>query len=417
MAYTEVKKTSYGSQVGSSFKGIGTGAFLFVAATALLWWNEGRAVHRSQDIKEVGKAAVHIDNISSLDASLNGQLVHANGTASTQDMLTDGMFNFSVNAIGLERKVEYYQWIENSHTETKEKLGGEKEEITTYTYERSWVSSPVNSSNFKDPEYRNVNSVITNVDDKSYYAENVSFGAYSLPDFMISSLAFNAPKANMVLDIDNETLSAMNSQLAGMIGTSVQGQALTDANAEYPFIHVSGNQVYLGRNSGVPAVGDVRISFSQTVASTEVSLIGVVNGNTFGKYKTKNNSNDYYLTIGTRSLDEMMQSAEESNTVVTWLLRILGLCLVCAALKLIFSILSTILKVVPFLANIMNWGVSLICNVVGFAWTLIVVALAWIFYRPLLGIALLVIAAAAVYFLAIKGKGKKPEVPAEAPQA
>ncbi len=44
MAYQEVTKTSYGSRLGSSLRGIITGLILFVAATALLWWNEGRAV-------------------------------------------------------------------------------------------------------------------------------------------------------------------------------------------------------------------------------------------------------------------------------------------------------------------------------------------------------------------------------------
>lgn len=41
MAYQEVTTTGYGTRVGRSFKSIGTGFLLFIAATALLWWNEG----------------------------------------------------------------------------------------------------------------------------------------------------------------------------------------------------------------------------------------------------------------------------------------------------------------------------------------------------------------------------------------
>ena len=44
MAYQEVKTTGYGTRVGNSFKGIFSGLILFCLATALLWWNEGRAV-------------------------------------------------------------------------------------------------------------------------------------------------------------------------------------------------------------------------------------------------------------------------------------------------------------------------------------------------------------------------------------
>ena len=43
-SYTEVTSTSWFSRLGDSFKGIGTGFLLIIAATALLWWNEGRTV-------------------------------------------------------------------------------------------------------------------------------------------------------------------------------------------------------------------------------------------------------------------------------------------------------------------------------------------------------------------------------------
>ena len=46
MAYQETRTVGYGSRVGSSFRGIGAGIMLFLAGTALLWWNEGRAVKK-----------------------------------------------------------------------------------------------------------------------------------------------------------------------------------------------------------------------------------------------------------------------------------------------------------------------------------------------------------------------------------
>lgn len=415
MAYTEVKKTGYGSRVGSSFKGIGSGVVMFIGATVLLWWNEGRAVHTAQDIAEMGKNAVHVDNISSLDASLNGQLIHVNGTTATTDVLTDGLFGVSANAIALNRKVEYYQWVEHSHTETKEKLGGTKEEITTYTYDRAWVSSPVESSSFKDPDYKGVNTVLTQIDDQSYRAQNVTLGAYTMPQSMISSLSY-MNKHNTTLSLSYEVLSGLNNDLVAKLPAaelaalkSIQSLTGNDSIAALPYVHQAGNQLYLGRDMNNPAVGDIRVSFEQA-DPCDISLVAVVDGNTFAPYKTKNGSNDTFLHSGTKTLEQMVQSEEEGNNMLTWVLRIVGLFLVCAGLKGVFGFLVTILKVVPFLANILNWGVNLVCNVIGFAWTLIIVALAWIFYRPLLGISLLVIAGVLVYFLAIKGKGKKNEV-------
>mgnify|MGYP002731820288 FL=1 len=74
-------------------------------------------------------------------------------------------------------------------------------------------------------------------------------------------------------------------------------------------------------------------------------------------------------------------------------------------LKGIFGFIETLAKVVPFIANIIGAGVGLVCSLVGFAWSFIVIAIAWLAYRPVLGISLIVIAVALVIFLA-RGKRK-----------
>ena len=52
MAYTETTRTSYGKRLGNSFGGIFTGLLLFIGATVLIWWNEGRAVKTDKMLKE-----------------------------------------------------------------------------------------------------------------------------------------------------------------------------------------------------------------------------------------------------------------------------------------------------------------------------------------------------------------------------
>ena len=102
----------------------------------------------------------------------------------------------------------------------------------------------------------------------------------------------------------------------------------------------------------------------------------------------------------------MIQAAESSNNVMKWLFRLLGVFLVITGLKSVFGIIETILKVVPFVAKIVGWGVGIVCTVVGIVWSLIVIAIAWIFYRPLLGITLLVVAGLLIWLFAFKGKDK-----------
>ena len=405
MAFTETRTTGYGSRLGNSCMAIPMGIILFLVATALLWWNEGRAVHRAQDIKQVAKTAQSIGDISNANTSLDGQLIHTTGTASTEDILSDDLFGIKTNALAIVRSAEYYQWKENEKHETKDKLGGKQEEIITYTYERDWTADPINSSRFKDPDYQGVNNVIWEIEDMRVIASNVSFGTYILPELFISDIVSKQSDnvSPLMISADNPALKQLNENVMKALGDNVRPEA-AQVKDSLAYVHVFGNQVYIGFNPSKPSIGDIRLTFEQLAPSCNISLIAVPTNGTFTTFQAKHDANEYELRVGTWTLDQMIKQANDENATLTWILRILGVIIVIAALKMIFGILVTILKLVPFLASIMNLGVSLVCGVLGFVWSLIVIAIAWIFYRPLLGIALLVIAAGLVYWLVIKGK-------------
>ena len=88
--------------------------------------------------------------------------------------------------------------------------------------------------------------------------------------------------------------------------------------------------------------------------------------------------------------------------------------MVIIGLKGIFGFIETILKVVPFVAGIFGWGVGLVCTIVGIVWSLIIIALAWLFYRPVLAICLLAVAGFLIWVFAFKGKDKLKELAANA---
>ena len=67
MAYQETTTRSYGQRVGSSFKGIGGGFILFCIGTALLWWNEGRAVKTDKMLNEAEKVAVEMESVNKIN--------------------------------------------------------------------------------------------------------------------------------------------------------------------------------------------------------------------------------------------------------------------------------------------------------------------------------------------------------------
>lgn len=417
MAYQEVTRTGYGTRVGNSFKGIGMGFILFIGATILLWWNEGRAVKTKDMLNEVQNVCVDMENPNKKDPALDGEVVCASALATTEDSLIDKQFNIGAKAIALNRTVEYYQWVEHSSSKSEDKLGGAEETTTTYTYKKEWVSSPINSSDFKDPAYQGKNSTLSQYEEESQWAENVSFGAYKLNGSLIKQISSTE---NFDLNIDQKLLEDINKQIAKTKGKDVTQQkeqaaakpdtaTVADNKMDLDYVHVNGNELYLGESSSAPEIGDVRITFEKVVPA-KVTIIAQVSGDTFKSYKAKNGKHFQILVMGKQSSDEIIDGQKSVNNMLLWLFRIVGIMLVIAGLKGIFAFLSTLLKVIPFLSNIVGWGVGVVCTVIGVVWSLIIIAIAWLFYRPLLGIGLLVLAGFLIWVFAFKGKEKLKEL-------
>ena len=388
MAYTETTKTTYGQRVKKSFGGIGSGLLLLVVGTILLWWNEGRAVKTTKMLKEAAGVTVEMTDIGTVDPQFDGKLVHATGMTATIDSLIDPDFGIGVTGVKLVRKVEYYQWVEKSNSTTKDKVGGSQETTTTYTYEKKWVSSPVNSEEFHDPEYQGANRIKIVVDDLRQTAENVTFGAYRLNKSQIASISGEQPYVFSESDTERITNKLFKEECQADTTLAVK---------------IQNNVVSFGRKTGTPEVGDVRVTFTK-VLPCEVSLMAQVSGDTFVPFTAKNGKSFDVLQTGVLSADQMYEGQHSANKMWLWILRFLGIFLVIGGLKGIFGFLETLAKVVPFIANIIGAGVGLVCSLVGFAWSFIVIAIAWLAYRPVLGISLIVIAVALIVLLARKKK-------------
>ena len=446
MAYQEQETTGYGTRVGRSFKAIGSGILLFCIGTGLLWWNEGRMVKTAKMLEEAGGSYVEMENPNKKDASLEGELICGTALATTEDSLSDSQFGVGAKAIALHRKVEYYQWVEHSDEKKEDKLGGKEVTTTTYTYSKKWVSSPVESAEFKDPAYQNKNTILTTVEGADQYAENVKFGAYKLSETLIHMISSReglnlAISEDLLKELDKNaqtayerfygvkksaqqtaaqqpTETAVISDSAKAVADSLK--AVNDSiikNAvnkkDFEYVHQAGNVLYFGRVPGSPEVGDVRVTFEQVVPA-KVTVMAVVDGETFKAFKAKNGKRFQTLVMGKKTGDEIIEAEDESNGFWLWVWRGIGTLLVIGGLNGIFGFIETILKFVPFIAGIFGWGVSVVCTIVGIVWSLIVIAVAWLFYRPVLGITLLVISGFLIWVFAFKGKDKLKELAAKA---
>ena len=408
MAYQKVTTTSYGQRVKKGISGVGTGFVMFIAATILLFWNEGRTAKTASMLKRAEKACVELGDVNQVNPDMNGQLIHATGETATDDILTDDVFGISINAIRLTRSVEYYQWTERTETETRDKIGGGQETTTTYYYEKKWVSSPVNSNNFEystseSGEPMN-NFTLFSFEGESKLAQNVSFGAYTLPEGLISQIGGSQ---TLKPELSDQVVAALENQ----------ARSVKKGGRDVSYVHVNNSTVYLGESENAPQVGDMKVTFSYILPHT-VSILAKVNGSTFEKHTdAKNGKTLLTLSDGTISMEEMFATEKANNKALAWLLRVLGIILLYLGLKGIFDIVTTLLKVLPFLSNIASLGTGLVAGVLALVWGFLIIAIAWLWYRPVVGIIMLILAGALIWFLGKKSKEKAAAKAAEAAAA
>ena len=406
MAVTKTRTVGYGSRVKDSCMGVFVGIGLFLVGTYVIGCNEFNAKKTSDMLEEVAEKVEHID-VTKRSSDNVGLLAHASADAVTTDSLVDPDFGVGFVGIKLERTVEYYQWQENTHEERRDKLGGGEEIITTYTYEKKWVSQPINSSGFEEAGHTNTVNYTT--DNKTEWAKNVAFGDYKLPEFLIQSISGNE---DMRLNIPEANMKELNRTVANAKGVSVTTPVTVNTsdstvqNDNYAYAHVNKNELYLGRNASSPEIGDVKITFSCIPCKT-ISVIATVTEDSFKKYKASNKKTFSKVMSGKVDQEEMLDAAESESTMWKWLMRVGGTLAVCVGIMMMFNLLVTIAKVVPFISKIIEFGTTLISFIIGIIWSLLVMVICWIAARPWIIVVVIGVIAAVGFFLYKNAQTKK----------
>ena len=93
----------------------------------------------------------------------------------------------------------------------------------------------------------------------------------------------------------------------------------------------------------------------------------------------------------------MFQKALDDNRVLTWVLRGVGTFLMFLGTTLLVRPLTSLFTWIPFFGGIVNLGTALFGVVVAVVGATVIIAAAWFAYRPLLSVALLIIAIALIY--------------------
>lgn len=408
--YTTVTSQSWFSRIGDSIKGIFVGLMLFIAAFPIIIWNENRTIDTAMGLKEGAEAVVTVKS-SPIDPGNEGKLIHIIGETVTDSILSDQEFGISANVIRLLRNVEMYQWHEEEKSETKKKLGGGTETVTTYSYERGWSRTLIDSSGFhKSNEYQNPASM--EFESQSYTADKVMAGDFILPNAMTRSLGnFQA------LSLPNDLLKTLNETTKEENDVADSKEEEEEGKEPSGRFTVQGNRIYTG-DPAKPKVGDLRIDFS-VVKQGWVSIVAKQLKNTLEPYHTQAGTTISMIQPGVLSSANMIKQAEESNTVAAWIFRFMGFLFMLIGLSLVLRPLSVLGDVVPFIGDIVEVGTGFVAGIIALSLWVITIALAWIAVRPVLGGGLLVIGIAGFVALKVlsKGKGKAAAEAAPSVQA
>lgn len=371
-SFTETTHVSWGQKLMQSIVGVGIGLVLVVAMSALLFWNEGRAVQTYRSLNE-GASLVAKADAARVDPALQDKLVHIQGDLTAEAPVADPALGIRAKVARLVRHVEMMQWREERRTETKKNLGGSEERTTTYTYTRVWEDKRIDSSRFQhsaghqNPQMRFTGFEAT--------AKDATLGA-----FRMGSLALSRLPASQAKPIPDEAASQF------------------EGRQDLGPTHIVDGALYLGPNPSEPRVGDMRITY-KVAPLGPTSFIGRQSGTDLQEYQTKAGDTLLLARSGLAAPEAMFAQAQSENRVLTWILRLIGTVLMFVGFALIFRPLAVLGDVVPIIGSILGAGTALAALVLTMVVAPLVIAFAWFFFRPLVSVAVLAAGAAIVYGL------------------
>ncbi|KAL5518301.1 hypothetical protein EMCRGX_G004008 [Ephydatia muelleri] len=348
------------ARLGNSCVGILVGLVVVIGGCTLLFWNEGRAVHTYQLLVETRSICHELDDIDHVVESLNGKLVSVSGPLTVPEPVIDPQFGVSKHAAVLMRKVEMYQWVEETRTrEFKERDGTIRKE-TEYSYTNAWKSDLVSSAQFDD--LRHTNPREFPVKPETFSAHIVRLGAFLL---------------------SQDVLQKITNWRSVVLTTPTQP-------SDYKLYN---NMFYLG-DPLKPKVGDVRVSFdyagSGDVQQDERS------GGVLGHFPIKGES---FLAVYVERLtmEEVFAKEHAHNSNITWILRAVGWFVLFIGFNVMTRILVILVDWIPLVRDLVSTATSLLCATLSFSLAVLVVGVAWFRYRPLL--ALVTVGVACVPFI------------------
>jgi Transmembrane protein 43 len=362
--FTEVTTEGWLRRLGGSLVAALIGLILVPASIVLLYWNEGRAVDAIRALERGASANVEVD-ATRVDPQGNAKLVHVSGMMQPTTPARDPVFGVTGDGLlRLSRSVEMYQWKEETSSHSQQSVGGLKTTQTTYTYQHAWSDEPIASGQFKVRD------------------------GHQNPPMQVRSATFNTAEVKVgAYRVDPSLLDKVTTF------TPLQPQSAPTAGYQ-----VSGDGFYQGKNSGRPAIGDLRVTFTAIPTQT-VSVAGARSNGVLTSYRDAIGYIIAPAEPGVVPASALFHDEQKSEGRLTWILRGVGFVMMLIGFVCMTGPLTILFAVLPFLESLVGAGAFLVARTLAVPITLLTITFAWVVHRPLIGGALLLGAVGAMYLL------------------
>ena len=404
---TEVQTVTESSSSDSTISGPIIGSILFIFSLVLLWYNEKGYVTTCHRLKEELIECADLDPYT-LSTQYNGHLVYLKSTTSCDENLKDNQFLAfgAFNAVKLLRTVEMYQWKEERH---------ERDHHVHYDYKEVWDETFIDSNGFHE-QHRKNNSKDFIVRSEKIIAKEVHIGCYMLSE----ELKEMAKNKTEIVPTEEMTRSAVEKIHHDM----------KELGKEFK---IQDGHIYVCKDKFGTNNGDLRIKFFE-VKCGPTTIVGQLEGTSFIKHqiesalreRTGGNSDEVWdesrgccenccsalcklaskltapiseiLWIFEKDIatkEDVFEEVTREHKNKRNLYRVVGWVLSWLGIWIFFGPIVYLLSVFPLigglLATLASWAALLFGLIVGTVLSVLVISIAWLFYRPLISLGLILI--------------------------
>ena len=116
-----------------------------------------------------------------------------------------------------------------------------------------------------------------------------------------------------------------------------------------------------------------------------VSVVAAQAKHSFASYMTQNGREIELVESGSVPAPQMFAHTQAANRTLTWILRGVGFVAMFIGGLLLLGPISAFAHVLPFLGSLVEIGFAIVAFFVSAIVSMLVIAAAWMFYRPLVG--------------------------------